>query len=244
MLSLVVPTYNERKSLEVLLPRLDKVASQVSQHVEVIVVDDNSPDGTAQFAGDFQPESEMTVRVVQRAGKFGLASAVIEGWRAARGELMGVMDADGSHDETILPALVDALVLTPAEVAVGSRYVSGGGMGDWPLVRQLISRVAVMLGSFLCPAKDVTSGYLLFRRDVLEGVSLDPIGFKIGLEVMVRGRYRTFTEVPYVFTDRKKGRSKLGGNEVLAYLVQLSRLLVYRYRHPHQRRRWEGAGNS
>ena len=157
---------------------------------------------------------------------------------------MGVMDADGSHDETILPAMVDALMLTPAEVAVGSRYVSGGGMGDWPLVRQLISRVAVMLGSFLCPAKDVTSGYLLFRRDVLEGVSLDPIGFKIGLEVMVRGRYRTFTEVPYVFTDRKKGRSKLGGNEVLAYLVQLGRLLSYRYRHPHQRRRWEGASSS
>ena len=78
MLSLVVPTYNERKSLEVLLPRLDKVASQVSQPIEVIVVDDNSPDGTAQFAGEFQPESEMTVRVVQRPGKFGLASAVIE----------------------------------------------------------------------------------------------------------------------------------------------------------------------
>jgi dolichol-phosphate mannosyltransferase len=240
MLSLVVPTYNERKSLEALLPRLDRVAAQISEPLEVIVVDDNSPDGTAEFASDFRPESGMTILVVKRAGKFGLASAVIEGWRAARGELLGVMDADGSHDESILPAMVDVLLKTPAEVVVGSRYIRGGGMGDWPLFRQLISRVAVMLGSFLCPAKDVTSGYLLFHRDVLEGVSLDPIGFKIGLEVMVRGRYRTFTELPYVFTDRKKGRSKLGSREIIAYLVQLSRLLAYRFRHPHQRRRWEG----
>lgn len=243
MLSLVVPTYNERKSLEELLPRLDKVAPGLGEHLELIVVDDNSPDGTADYAGSYKPESEMTVLVVKRAGKFGLASAVIEGWRAARGELLGVMDADGSHDETILPAMVEALTRTPAEVAVGSRYVSGGGMGDWPWFRQVISRVACVLGGVLCPVRDVTSGFLVFRRDVLEGVSLDPIGFKIGLEVMVRGRYRTFTEVPYVFTDRKKGRSKLGSREVIAYLVQLSRLLVYRYRHPQQRRRWEGVSH-
>lgn len=240
MLSIVVPTYNERTSLEVLFPRLDRVAGQLQEHLEVIVVDDNSPDGTADLAGAYEPESSnMTVLVVKRGGKFGLASAVIEGWRAARGEVLGVMDADGSHDETILPEMVDSLLNGPAEVAVGSRYIAGGGMGDWPLFRQLISRVAVVLGSFLCPAKDVTSGYLLFRREVLEGVSLDPIGFKIGLEVMVRGRYRVFTEVPYVFTDRQKGRSKLGSREVVAYLVQLSRLLAYRYRHPHQRRRWQ-----
>ena len=239
MLSLVVPTYNERSSLEILLPRLDRIATELPVHLEVVVVDDNSPDGTADFADGFRPQSSMTILVVKRAGKFGLASAVIEGWRAGRGEFLGVMDADGSHDETILPAMAQCLVDGEAEVAVGSRYIDGGGMGDWPLVRQLISRVAVVLGSFLCPAKDVTSGYLIFRREVLEGVSLDPIGFKIGLEVMVRGRYRTFTEVPYVFTDRQKGRSKLGAREVIAYLVQLSRLLAYRYRHPHKRRRWE-----
>ena len=138
----------------------------------------------------------------------------------------------------LLSEMLEALVDGPAEVTVGSRYIPGGGMGDWPLSRQLISRFAVFLGSFLCPAKDVTSGFLLFRREVLEGVTLDPIGFKIGLEVMVRGRYRTFTEVPYVFCDRKKGSSKLDFRVVMAYLVQLGRLLTYRYRHPHQRRRW------
>ena len=179
-----------------------------------------------------------SIRVVKRPGKLGLASAVIEGWRSARGDFLGVIDADGSHDESIIPEMIEALLEGPAELAIGSRYIPGGGMGDWPVSRQLISRLAVFLGSFLCPAKDVTSGFLLFRREVLEGVALDPIGFKIGLEVMVRGRYRTFTEIPYVFCDRKRGSSKLGAREVVAYLIQLARLLSYRYRHPHQRRRW------
>lgn len=238
MLSLVIPTYNEKKSLQVLLPKLQTVAQNLSMPVEYIVVDDNSPDGTAEFATQFPMLSPAVVRVVKRPGKLGLASAVIEGWRSARGDFLGVIDADGSHDETIIPEMMDALLDGPAEVAVGSRYISGGGMGDWPLTRQIISRVAVFLGSFLCPARDVTSGFLTFRREVLEGVSLDPIGFKIGLEVMVRGRYKTFTEIPYVFSDRKRGSSKLGLPEVLSYLVQLGRLVSYRYRHPHQRRRW------
>ena len=238
MLSLVVPTYNEKMSLQILLPRLRSVIEKLEIPVEVIVVDDNSPDGTAEFASQFELSNSAVVKVVKRPGKLGLSSAVIEGWRSARGDILGVMDADGSHDETILVEMLTALTEGPAEVAVGSRYVVGGGMGDWPLSRQFISRVAVFFGNFLCPAKDVTSGFILFRRAVLEGVSLDPIGFKIGLEVMVRGRYRTFTEIPYVFTDRKRGRSKLGSREVLAYLVQLGRLLSYRFRHPHQRRRW------
>lgn len=242
MLSLVIPTYNELASLEVLLPRIDRVAGEVPVPLELIIVDDNSPDGTAAFAESYVPTASFSIKVIKRAGKLGLASAVIEGWRAARGELLGVMDADGSHDERILPELVCALCEGRAEVAVGSRYVPGGGMGDWTLIRQLISRVAVFLGRALCPVKDVTSGYILFQRKVLEGVSLDPIGFKIGLEVMVRGRYRTFTEVPYVFSDRQKGRSKLSSRVVIAYLVQLGRLLAYRYRHPHPHRHWERVG--
>lgn len=238
MLSLVIPTYNEKKSLELLLPRLQAVAERLDIPVEYIVVDDNSPDGTAEYAEQYPMLSPATLRVVKRAGKLGLSSAVIEGWRAARGNLLGVIDADGSHDVDIIPEMVELLMEGPAELAVGSRYIPGGGMGDWPLGRQIVSRFAVFLGSFLCPAKDVTSGFLLCRREILEGVTLDPIGFKIGLEVMVRGRYRTFTEVPYIFTDRKKGSSKLGPREIVAYLVQLGRLFSYRYRHPQQRRRW------
>ena len=100
-------------------------------------------------------------------------------------------------------------------------------MGNWPLYRQLISRVAVILGSVICPVKDVTSGFFVMRRSVIEGVQLNPIGFKIALEVLVRGRYRNFTEVPYVFQDRAVGKSKLTHKEVMNYLIQLGQLVVH-----------------
>lgn len=238
VLSLVIPTYNEKRSLQALLPRLQAVAQRLRTPVEYIVVDDNSPDGTADFAQTFPTEHPATVRVIKRAGKFGQASAVIEGWRSARGNILGVMDADGSHDESVLPELLDAVVEGPAEVAVGSRFIKGGGAGNWPLTRKFLSIAAVLLAQFICPARDATSGFLLFRREVLEGVSMDPTGFRIGLEVMVRGRYRTFTEVPYVHRARQKGGGKLDPLEVFSYLYQLTSLVSYRYRHPHQRRRW------
>ena len=111
MLSLVIPTYNERKSLQVLLPRLAALVPKLGGPVEFIVVDDNSPDETAEFAASFEVPEPAVIRVVKRAGKFGLASAVIDGWRTARGSVLGVMDADGSHDETIIPE--DGLVWRP-----------------------------------------------------------------------------------------------------------------------------------
>lgn len=238
MLSLVVPTYNERPALERLFPRLESMAQELSLPLEVVLVDDNSPDHTADFAQDFKTD-HFHLRVIRREGKFGLASAVIEGWRTARGDYLGVIDGDGSHDESQIPGMVRTLLDGSAEVVVGSRYVEGGGTGDWPLSRRIASGCAVLLGRLVCPVRDLTSGFLLFRREVLDGVSLDPIGAKISLEVLVRGRYRTFREVPYLFRNRKSGRSKLGTMEVLAYLVQLGRLFAYRYRHPQQRRRWQ-----
>ncbi len=240
MVSLVVPTYNEKGAIETLIRSLDQVFQAADLDYELVVVDDNSPDGTADLVDSLA--EEFPVSVVRRAGKLGLSSAVIDGWIAARGELLGVMDADGSHDETILPRMVKSLLETQAQVAVGSRYVRGGGCGDWPLHRQLISRVAVMMGRVVCPVKDVTSGFLVFERTVVDGVPLDPIGFKIGLEVLIRGRYDYFTEVPYVFKDRVRGRSKLGYQEVYEYLVQLVRLVRYHLRFRPKRfrlRPWE-----
>ncbi len=238
MLSLVIPTYNEKKSLQILFPRLKSIVSRMSIPVEFIVVDDNSPDGTAEFASQFDMGLPTLVRVVKRPGKFGLASAVIEGWRSARGELLGVISASGVHDESLLPEMVNAVLEGPAEVAIGSRYVRGASTGDRPLSREVISRAAVLMASALCPAKDSTSGYLVFGREVLEGVSLDPAGLKIGLEVMVRGRYRTFTELPYRFRGPQGKYKALDSREMFAYLIQLGRLFAYRYRHHHQRRRW------
>lgn len=231
--SLVIPTYNERDGLREMVAGLSAVLERTGQDYEIVIVDDNSPDGTGALADELA--RELKLLVVHRVGKLGLSSAVIDGWKQATGEILGVMDADGSHDANILPAMVRAVAEGGADVAVGSRYVPGGGMGDWPVRRQIISRVACFMGQAICPVRDVTSGYLVFRREVIEGVSLDPIGFKIGLEVLVRGHYRTFTEVPYVFTDRKVGQSKLTFKVIRQYLVQLGRLILYRLRNREER---------
>lgn len=231
--SLVVPTYNESANILGLVEGIHRALGDRSY--ELIVVDDNSPDGTAARARELS--QEYPVVVLQRAGKLGLASAVVEGWRLARGHVLGVIDADGSHDESLLPDMVDAVSSGQVEMAVGSRYIPGGGMGDWPLYRQLISRVAVALARPICPIHDLTSGFFVVQRQAIENVALDPVGFKIGLEVMMRGQYRTFCEFPYVFTDRAQGASKLGPKVVLAYLGQLGSLFAHWMGRRPQRRR-------
>jgi dolichol-phosphate mannosyltransferase len=163
------------------------------------------------------------VRVVRRPGKAGLASAVVAGFAAARGEALLVMDADLSHPPEVAPKLVHALD-AGADLAVGSRYVAGGATMDWPLSRRVVSRIACLMGNVLVPVRDSTSGFFAMRRAVIDGVKLNPIGFKIGFEVMARGQYRKVVEVPYTFRDRELGASKFGQREVVQYLVQLGQV--------------------
>lgn len=223
--SLVVPTYKERDNIDKLVTDTHNALAPAGISYELIIVDDNSPDGTADRARELAMDFPVVVH--QRAGKLGLATAVMEGWERARGNVWGVMDADGSHDERILPYMVKFVQSGRVQVAVGSRYVPGGGIGNWPLKREIISRVAVMMARPICPVADLTSGFFVCDKSVVENVYLNPIGFKIGLEVMMRGRYDSFTEVPYTFHDRDKGASKLGMKEILAYLKQLGQLLGY-----------------
>lgn len=219
MLSIVVPTYNEAGSLPTLAERLH--AALGDRDWELIVVDDGSPDGTADIAAGLAPR--IPVRVVRRAGKAGLASAVVAGFEAARGDILLVMDADLSHPPEVVPALADAIG-GGAELAVGSRYVPGGGVMDWPFRRRAVSRVACLMGHALVPVRDATSGFFAARRSVIEGVKLNPIGFKIGFEVIARGRYTKVVEVPYTFRDRELGASKFGRREIAQYVVQLGQV--------------------
>jgi dolichol-phosphate mannosyltransferase len=164
----------------------------------------------------------------------GLSSGVIDGWKTARPEsvALGAMDADFSHDINALPLMVAALESGKYGLAVGSRYVAGGGITNWPMQRIITSRVACWLARPLTAIKDVTSGYFLVRREALDGVELDPIGFKIGLEVIAKGHYGKAVEVPYVFTDREVGESKLNEKEIFNYLRQLRRLYAARFAAP------------
>jgi dolichol-phosphate mannosyltransferase len=226
--SIVVPTYNEAGGIERLLRAVTDVFQTHDLDGEIIVVDDNSPDGTGAIVDRLA--KELPVRCLHRPGKLGLSSGVIEGWAFARPEsvAVGAMDADFSHDISILPKMVEALASGAYGLAIGSRYVKGGGIENWPKRRIITSKVACMLARPLTPVNDITSGYFLVMRKALEGVTLDPIGFKIGLEVVAKAHYGRAVEIPYVFTDRIVGESKLNQKEIFNYLKQLRKLYAAR----------------
>jgi dolichol-phosphate mannosyltransferase len=226
--SIVVPTYKEAGGIERMITTLTGIFKTNGLDGEIVVVDDNSPDGTGDIVDRLESEG-YPVRCLHRPGKLGLSSGVIDGWKFARPEsqALGAMDADFSHDATILPEMVNALA-NGYGLAIGSRYVRGGGITNWPLKRKVTSLVAIALAKPLTPVRDITSGYFLVRREALEGVELDPIGFKIGLEVIAKAHYGRAIEVPYVFTDRIAGESKLNSNEILNYLRQLRRIYATR----------------
>jgi dolichol-phosphate mannosyltransferase len=225
--SLVVPTYNESGGIERLIVALDDVFRKNGLDGEIVVVDDNSPDGTGKIVDDLA--SRYPVRCLHRPGKLGLSSGVIDGWKFARpeSEAVGAMDGDFSHDPNAIPAMVHALE-NGYDLAVGSRYVKGGGIRNWPMRRKIPSLVAIALAKPLTPLRDITSGFFLVRRSAIEGVDLDPIGFKIGLEVIAKAHYKKALEVPYVFTDRVAGQSKLNQGEIFNYLRQLRRIYAAR----------------
>lgn len=229
-LSLVIPTYDEAPNIERLLRSLHTVLTSTGVGFELIVVDDNSPDMTWQIATDLVPELPG-LRVIRRTGASGLATAVICGWAHSRGEVLGVIDGDGQHPPEIVADLLKALD-GRAEVAVASRHTAGGGVSDWSAARRLLSRGAQALGLLLLPGTvgkvtDPMSGYFLVRRSVVADAQLDPVGYKILLEVLARGNVRQVAEKPYVFLEREKGRSKVAASHYLGYLRHLMRLRLH-----------------
>lgn len=221
-----MPTYNERDNLEQLVCRIERACSSAELEAEVVIVDDNSPDGTGAIADELAKSHRM--KVVHRAGKLGLSSAVLEGFAAASGDVIVVMDADLSHPPEKIPEMVGKIVSGEADMVIGSRYVSGGSVENWPARRKLISKGATLLARGLTRVKDPMSGFFALKRSVTDGVRLDPVGYKIGLEILVKGKYDKVVEVPIHFANRKAGKSKLGGSEILRYIDHLS--LLYEHK--------------
>ena len=222
-LSLIVPTYCERQNITTLIERVHKSLSRNSY--ELIVVDDNSPDGTSELANGLS--KQYPVRVITRIDKRGLASAVVDGFKQARGEILGVIDADLQHPPEVLPELLEN-VRSGADVVIASRYVEGGGSEGWSASRKIISKGSKLLAQVLLPSvrgiKDPLSGFFLLRREVIDGVELSPIGYKILLEVLAKGKAREIAEVPYIFRVRERGTSNLTSGEGICYLKHLTRL--------------------
>ncbi|MFH1364556.1 MAG: polyprenol monophosphomannose synthase [Candidatus Aenigmatarchaeota archaeon] len=215
MLSLIIPTYNERENVERMIPEIDSVLKNIKH--EIIVVDDNSPDRTAEAA--LRLGNRYNVKVIRRAGKLGLSSAVVEGFQMATGNFLGVMDADFSHPLEKLPEMYN--LLKTYDMVVGSRYVKGGDIENWPLKRRVISRGATLLALPVTRLKDPMSGFFMIRRDVLGGAKLNTRGYKICLEVYAKGRPRRVKEIPYIFRDREAGSSKMNRKEIVNYFLHV-----------------------
>lgn len=230
VLSLIVPTYNERDRLPELASAIFAAYASGGINGELIVVDDHSPDGTGALAEELA--ARYPIRVLHRAGKLGLGTAVVDGINAARAPVVGVMDADMSHPPMLLPRMFAAMRQAQADIVVGSRYVPGGGTRDWPLSRLGMSRLACLLARGLTPVRDATSGFFLIRRHLAQEVRIAAGGFKICLELLVRGHPASILEVPYVFAGRTAGESKMNLREALGYLVQLRDLHRFRREYP------------
>ena len=223
----IIPTYNELESLPKTLGRLRAAVPES----DVLVVDDNSPDGTGQLADSIAAEDRQ-VHVLHRKGKEGLGAAYIAGfkWGMAAGyDVLVEMDADGSHKPEQLPLLLTA-VKEGADLAMGSRWVPGGSVVNWPLYRQAISRVGstyarIMLGVKI---KDVTGGYRAFRRSTLEALKLDEVesvgyGFQVDLAWRVAKLGLKIVECPITFVERELGASKMSGNIVVEAMINVTK---------------------
>jgi dolichol-phosphate mannosyltransferase len=225
-ISLIAPTYNERDRLPELVRTIFAAFERADLDGELVIVDDNSPDGTGQVADALA--RDFPIRVIHRAGKLGLGTAVVEGFAAAEAEVVGVIDADLSHPPDLVPRMLAVMQTEQADIVIGSRYVPGGGTTNWEMSRVLMSRFACVMARGLTPVRDATSGFFIMRRDRARGVTISAGGFKICLELLIRSEPRLVIEVPYVFTGRTVGESKMNMKEAMGYLRQLRELYAYR----------------
>nr|5MLZ_A Chain A, Dolichol monophosphate mannose synthase [Pyrococcus furiosus DSM 3638]5MM0_A Chain A, Dolichol monophosphate mannose synthase [Pyrococcus furiosus DSM 3638]5MM1_A Chain A, Dolichol monophosphate mannose synthase [Pyrococcus furiosus DSM 3638] len=224
--SVIIPTYNERENLEELFSRIDNALQGLNY--EIVVVDDDSPDRTWEKAQELS--SKYPVKVIRRTKEKGLSSAVIRGFKEASGDVFVVMDADLQHPPEVIPKLIEA-IKNGSDIAIGSRYVKGGKVENWPFYRKLISKGAIMVGRIALPKirdiKDPVSGFFALRKEVVEGVELNPIGFKILMEILIKGKYSKVVEVPFTFGIRARGESKLKGKTIFEYLRHIYRLMKW-----------------
>jgi dolichol-phosphate mannosyltransferase len=230
-LSIVVPTFNERPNVKDVIAAVSEALTDIRW--EIIFVDDNSPDGTASLVREIA-RADPRVRCLHRFGRRGLSSACVEGIMATASPIVAVMDADRQHDERVLLQMFQALRSTDADIAVGSRYVEGGGVGDWNQSRVAMSRFATRITNFITSAKlsDPMSGFFMMRREAFLASlpSLSSIGFKILLDICASSeRPLKVVDVPYEFQLRQHGESKLDSMVLWEFFLLLADKSIGRY---------------
>lgn len=224
MLSIIIPTCNEAENIGKLIFGIDKVLGGVTY--EIIMVDDNSCDGCAEIAKKLA--NEFPLKLIRRDKAPDLSQAVVDGFKKAKGDNLAVMDADFSHHPSRLVKM-QWEIKKGYDFVIGSRLVEGGRVEDWPLSRRLISVVGRTLVRPLTGVRDPMSGYFMIKRRVIRKVGLNPLGYKICLEILVKGKYKSIKEVPIVFQNRFKGKSKANARVYIKFLRHFLRLYLYKY---------------
>jgi dolichol-phosphate mannosyltransferase len=230
VISIIVPTYNEVKNLPTLLDLIAQVMSTYQLEYEVLIMDDVSQDGSEEVVKQYS--QKMPVKIIVRHNKIrGLSDSVIDGLYQAKGKFLLVMDADMSHPVDAIPAMIEQLKLANSDFVIGSRYTSEGSLPkDWGIKRRLNSWVATILARPLAKVSDPMSGFFaICNKNLPARHTLNPIGYKIALEVLIKGGFKEIYEHPIHFQDRIQGESKLTFSEQLKYLRHLRRLYQYRY---------------
>jgi dolichol-phosphate mannosyltransferase len=230
-LAVVVPTFNERDNVKELVARVERALHGISW--EMIFVDDDSPDGTSAEVKALGA-SDSRIRCIKRIGRRGLASACIEGMLASAAPVFVVMDADLQHDESRIPAMLNALRADGAELVIASRYTAGGGIGEWDRTRAFMSRVATRLSRAVCGQRisDPMSGFFMITAEALDGCvrRLSGKGFKILLDIVASSpAVLRVAEVPYTFRERLHGESKLDSLVMWDFGMLLAEKTIGRY---------------
>ncbi len=232
LISIVIPTYNERQNIIKMLDSLDMYHLR-GMEAEIIIIDDNSPDGTGRIVEEYarksKKEKAYSIQIIQRKNQRGLSSAVLAGIQSAKGEAVIVMDSDFSHPPETIPKMISELHDSGCDIVVASRYVKGGSVSGWPFKRKLISKGATKIAQhgLGIKIKDPMSGFFAFKRHIIKNIKFDALGYKILLEILVKARGAKVKEIPYDFIDRTLGPSKLDVSVSLDYLKSVWRL--YRY---------------
>jgi len=230
--SIIIPTYNESENI---IQVLKSIGEHIPKDIttEAIVVDDNSPDGTGKIVEDYindaQNKTGYTIGVIHRKTKSGLSSAILDGIQHSSGETIVVMDSDFSHPPKIIPQLIEEIKTSKYDIVIASRYTEGGEVSGWSTKRKLISKTAkgIAKAGLGVNESDPMSGFFAFNRNILEGIKFDAIGYKMLLEILVKTKGAKVKEIPYTFTDRTRGSSKLDSSTMFDYVKSVWKL--YRY---------------
>ncbi|MFC1838807.1 polyprenol monophosphomannose synthase [Thermodesulfobacteriota bacterium] len=226
MISIILPTYNEAENIGIIIQELLNLFKEKSIDCDIIVVDDNSPDGTADVAGKYSKDNP--VKVFVRKSDRGLSKSVIKGFELAQGDICVVMDADLSHPVNRIPEMITPILNNECDISIGSRYIGEGGWKNLSVIRMTISKIAGFMARGVTDLSDPTSGFMAVKKSVITGLDLDPMGWKIVLETAVKAKARII-EIPIKFSDRTRGKSKLGFKAQFEYIQHLLKLYFFRY---------------